>query len=50
MRQLFDAKSAGVCMNDDYVIHLLSGVDAPEGWETLTWNSVEYHYRLTPRG
>lgn len=43
---------AGVCMNDEYVIHLISGVEAPEGWETITWgpNSVEFHYRLTPRG
>lgn len=41
---------AGVCMNDEYVIHLLSGIEAPEGWGTVTWNDVEFHYRLTPRG
>ena len=44
---------AGICMNDQYVIHLLSGVDAPQGWETITYplvNGVDYHYRLTPRG
>lgn len=41
---------AGVCMNDDYVIHLRSGTSAPAGWETITWNGTEFHYRLTPRG
>lgn len=41
---------AGICMNDEYVIHLLSGVNAPPGWETVTWNGVDYHYRLTARG
>jgi hypothetical protein len=42
---------AGVCMNELFIVHLLSGVDTPEGWSTLTFpNGTFLSYRLTPRG
>jgi hypothetical protein len=42
--------AAGMCMNDAYIVHLLSGVDAPRGWTTISFGGVDYHYRLTARG
>lgn len=43
--------AAGVCMNDVFVVHLLSGVDTPAGWSTLTFPDGTFlSYRLTPRG
>lgn len=42
---------AGVCINEVFIVHLLSGVDTPEGWSTLTFpNGTFLSYRLTPRG
>ena len=42
---------AGVCMNDVFVVHLLSGVDTPDGWSILTFpNGTFLSYRLTLRG
>lgn len=42
---------AGVCMNEVFIVHLLSGVDTPEGWSTLSFpNGTFLSYRLTPRG
>jgi hypothetical protein len=42
---------AGVCMSDVFVVHLLSGVDTPSGWSTLTFpNGTFLSYLLTPRG
>jgi hypothetical protein len=41
---------AGVCGNDLYVVHLLSGVDTPQGWSTLSFpNGTFLSYKLTPR-
>ena len=41
---------AGVCMNEAFIVHLLSGVDTPEGWSTLTFpNGTFLSYKLTPR-
>lgn len=43
--------AVGVCMNELYVIHLMSGPSAPSGWSSLTFtNGFTYHYRVTPRG
>ena len=42
---------AGVCMNEVFIIHLLSGVDTPAGWSTLSFpNGTFLSYMLTPRG
>jgi hypothetical protein len=42
---------AGVCMSDTFIVHLLSGVDTPAGWSTLSFaNGTFLSYRLTPRG
>ena len=44
--------TAGVCMNESTVIHLLSvptGQSAPEGWSPIPGSATGY-YRLTPRG
>lgn len=44
--------TAGVCMNEGTVIHLLSvpaGQSPPEGWSPIPGSSTGY-YRLTPRG
>jgi hypothetical protein len=42
---------AGVCMNDVFVVHILSGVDPPANWSILTFpNGTFLSYRLTPRG
>jgi hypothetical protein len=38
---------AGHCKSDVYIVHLLSGVDAPAGWSTV---SDGFHYMLTPLG
>lgn len=40
--------AAGVCMNDDYVVHLRKGTEAPAGWDTVA--GTQFHYKLTPRG
>ena len=43
--------AVGVCMNDLYVIHLMSGPSAPSGWASVTHtNGFTYHYRVTARG
>lgn len=42
--------AAGHCINDLYVVHLLSGVDAPEGWSTVVTAAGVFHYMLTPLG
>ena len=37
-------------MNEGFIVHLLSGVDTPEGWSTLSFpNGTFLSYRLTPR-
>ena len=42
---------AGVCMNEVFIVHLLSGVDTPAGWSTLSFpNGTFLSYMLTPRG
>jgi hypothetical protein len=44
--------TAGVCMNEGTIIHLLSvptGQAAPAGWSQLPGSSTGY-YQLTPRG
>jgi hypothetical protein len=42
---------AGVCVSDVFVVHLLSGVETPNGWSTLTFpNGTFLSYRLTSRG
>lgn len=44
--------TAGVCMNESTVIHLLAvptGQSAPEGWSTIPGSSTGY-YKLTARG
>jgi hypothetical protein len=42
---------AGICLNDVFIVHLLSGVDTPEGWSTLTFpNGTFLSYELTSRG
>ena len=42
---------AGVCISDVFVVHLLSGVQTPNGWSTLTFpNGTFLSYRLTSRG
>lgn len=44
--------TAGVCMNETTVIHLLSvpsGQSPPEGWTAIPGSSTVY-YRLTSRG
>jgi hypothetical protein len=42
---------AGVCMNELFIVHLLSGVDTPDGWRTLTFsNGTFLSYKLTRRG
>jgi hypothetical protein len=42
---------AGVCMNEVFIVHLLSGVDTPKGWSTLTFpNGTFLSYKLTRRG
>jgi hypothetical protein len=42
---------AGVCVSDVFVVHLLSGVETPNGWSTLTFpNGTLLSYRLTSRG
>jgi hypothetical protein len=44
--------TAGVCMNEGTVIHLLSvpaGQSAPEGWSPIPGSSTGY-YKLTARG
>jgi hypothetical protein len=41
---------AGVCMNELFIVHLLSGVDTPKGWSTLSFpNGTFLSYKLTPR-
>ena len=41
---------AGVCMNEMFILHLLSGVDTPQGWSTLNFpNGTFLSYRLTAR-
>ena len=41
---------AGVCMSDRFIVHILSGVDTPNGWSTLTFpNGTFLSYRLTSR-
>jgi hypothetical protein len=41
---------AGVCMNELFIVHLLSGVDTPQGWSTLSFpNGTFLSYKLTPR-
>jgi hypothetical protein len=42
--------AAGHCRNDMWIVHLLRGIDAPAGWETLAWPGDDFHYRLTPIG
>ena len=42
--------AAGHCINDLFIVHLLRGVDAPAGWETLEVDGDDFHYRLTPIG
>ena len=42
---------SGVCMNEVFIVHLLSGVDTPQGWSTLSFpNGTFLSYKLTPRG
>lgn len=42
---------AGVCMNEVFIVHLLSGVEPPAGWSTLPFpNGTFLSYRLTLRG
>jgi hypothetical protein len=42
---------AGVCVNDVFVVHILSGVDPPANWSILTFpNGTFLSYRLTSRG
>lgn len=44
--------TAGVCMNESTLIHLLSvpvGQSPPEGWSPIPGSSTGY-YQLTPRG
>ena len=40
--------AAGVCRNDEFVVHLRSGTAAPRGWSTIAGTTV--HYKLTPVG
>jgi len=41
---------AGVCVSDEFIVHLLSGVESPAGWSTLSFpNGTFLSYRLTPR-
>lgn len=43
--------AVGVCMNELYVIHLMSGPSAPSDWSSVTFtNGFTYHYKVTPRG
>ena len=42
---------SGVCMSAEFVVHILSGVEPPSGWSTLSFpNGTFLSYRLTPRG
>jgi hypothetical protein len=41
---------AGVCVSDEFIVHLLSGVESPAGWSMLSFpNGTFLSYRLTPR-
>ena len=42
--------AAGHCINDLWIVHLLRGIDAPAGWETLVVAGDDFHYLLTPIG
>jgi hypothetical protein len=43
--------AAGVCMSDEWVVHLRFGTEAPAGWSSLdVGGGFEVHYLLTPRG
>jgi hypothetical protein len=43
--------AVGVCMNDLYIIHLMSGPSAPADWPSVTFtNGFTYFYKVTPRG
>ena len=43
--------AVGVCMNELYIIHLMSGPSAPADWASVTFtNGFTYHYKVTPRG
>jgi hypothetical protein len=38
--------AAGVCISDEWIVHLRVGTDAPASWSTLT--GTQLHYLLTP--
>jgi hypothetical protein len=43
--------ASGVCMSSAHIVHLLSGVDTPQGWSTLSFpNGTFLSYKLTSRG
>lgn len=42
--------AAGHCISDEWIVHLLRGIEAPAGWETLPWPGDDFQYRLTPIG
>ena len=43
--------AVGVCMNELYIIHLMSGPSAPADWSSVTHtNGFTYYYKVTPRG
>ena len=42
------ASAAGHCINDEYVVHLVRGIEAPAGWSTLVVSGDDFHYLLTP--
>jgi hypothetical protein len=42
--------SAGHCVNDLFILHLLRGAGAPAGWSTLALPGDDLYYRLTPIG
>ena len=42
--------AAGHCKSDVWIVHLLRGVEAPAGWETLPWPGEDFRYRLTRIG
>jgi hypothetical protein len=33
-----------------WIVHLLRGIDAPAGWDTLVVAGDDFHYLLTPIG
>ena len=39
--------AAGHCKSDKYIVHILRGIDAPDGWSTV---GDGFHYMLTPLG